>query len=137
MRLCFLVLLVVTFVSHCSIVTGTEEKASNDKVSDLSGSVLNSKGFKVYRLRGGQNENNEERMITPPYAAMMNVLSHSTTPTQSTQILHAVENKTPLPKWAKALIVVLTIGVGAGVVVGGVKLNSALNKAMEENTGSA
>lgn len=62
-------------------------------------------------------------------AAMMNRVD-STTSTLSTQssqtISHAVQEHIPLPKWVKALLVLGSLGVVSGAVVGSVKMEDAI-----------
>ncbi|OWY92659.1 hypothetical protein PHMEG_00038250 [Phytophthora megakarya] len=48
------------------------------------------------------------------------------TSTQSSEILQKTKNHQPLPKWAKVLIVGLSLGVTAGIAVGGYKTVDAL-----------
>ncbi|KAF1786996.1 hypothetical protein GQ600_15313 [Phytophthora cactorum] len=125
-----LVLLVTIVAASGKSFTGAVEAPSNNvaRASDI-------KDNETRRLRGGQEVENEERMIVPPYGAMVNLLhstsATSTTSTHSSQILHAAKDHTPLPKWAKALIVLLSIGAVSGVAVGGIKLTQWLNKVVE------
>ncbi|KAF1772889.1 hypothetical protein GQ600_8753 [Phytophthora cactorum] len=72
---------------------------------------------KVHRLRKGHKLKDEERMAVPNYAAMMNVMrSKPTASTRSSEILRAVEDQKPLPKWASALIGLLGLGMLSGSI---------------------
>ncbi|KAG1696325.1 hypothetical protein DVH05_015521 [Phytophthora capsici] len=90
------------------------------------------------RLRRIHRTDTENRMIIPPYAAFSNLLhSTSTTSAQSSQILHAVQDNTPLPKAAKAFIAVLSVGIITGAVIGSVMLTKMLNKAISPTDSDA
>ncbi|ETL95719.1 hypothetical protein F441_06850, partial [Phytophthora nicotianae CJ01A1] len=131
---CFLALLVPTFTASDKGIASAVEAAPGDvvRVPDMKRIDPDSK---IRRLRKRKKPESEERMIVPPYAAMMNVMhstsTTSTTSTQSSQILHSMKDHTPLPKWAKALVAVLSVAAAAGIVVGGVKLTQWLNQSLQ------
>ncbi|KAG1706393.1 hypothetical protein DVH05_001540 [Phytophthora capsici] len=77
----------------------------------------------------------EERVGVPGaawYAThVMNKPSKLSTQT-SQQILHAAQNHEPLPKWAKALIVLIGLGIVSGAAVAGVKITHAMTNSIEK-----
>ncbi|OWZ22810.1 RxLR effector protein [Phytophthora megakarya] len=125
----YVFLLAVTCVTSIVIVGGAAQQHNqNDKVALISGSVLNNE---VQRLRRSSNRKKEERMIVPPVAAMVKLQnSHSITSAQASRIVGAVERNTPLPKWAKTLIVALSLGATAGIIGAGVTLYDVLMKSI-------
>ncbi|KAL3661645.1 hypothetical protein V7S43_013404 [Phytophthora oleae] len=133
MRFCFyLVLLVSTFALT---LVGTEATALGNVASTSDSKKMEVKKA-LTRLRRIHRAETEERMIVPPFAAYYNLLhSTSTTSTQSSQILHAVEDNTPLPKWAKAVVALVSVGIITGAVVGAVMITKMFNKALD-TTGS-
>ncbi|KAF4138077.1 hypothetical protein GN958_ATG12686 [Phytophthora infestans] len=119
------VVLVVTFLEIYMVCADAEDTALTNRADTKSDTKLTD--F-VRNLRG-QNVKDEERTVN--YAAMSNLL-HSTLSGQSAQILHAVESHKPLPKWAKALLVVLGLGMVSGSIFGSIKLTQAITRNLDK-----
>ncbi|KAG7383199.1 hypothetical protein PHYPSEUDO_003933 [Phytophthora pseudosyringae] len=123
-----LALLVATFLSICSNIASAEGIELANKDAPAHDTKLIALTNIVHRLRGRHKLHDEER-VAPNYAAMSVLLNLK--PTTQSQVLHAVENHEPLPKWARALAVLLTLGVAGGVIFGGVKTIQMVNKTDE------
>ncbi|ETL46603.1 hypothetical protein L917_03445 [Phytophthora nicotianae] len=82
-------------------------------------------------LRGRQKVDDEERVaVAGPAWYATHVMTHTSRSKLSTQnsqkILDAVKNDEPLPKWVKALVVLIGLGVVSGAAVAGVKITQGL-----------
>ncbi|KAF4138080.1 hypothetical protein GN958_ATG06164 [Phytophthora infestans] len=116
-----IIVFIASFLWCCT--SFTEALTDNVTPSPITNRVGNVNNRRHLRR---QQPNEEERMA-PNFAAMSNLL-HSTPSGQSSQILHAVENHEPLPKWAKALVVLLGLGVVAGGTVAAVKVSQSITE---------
>ncbi|KAK1932246.1 hypothetical protein P3T76_012240 [Phytophthora citrophthora] len=118
MRFSLCLLLLVAFTVVCTDATRV-------------GSTPDSKKMEVKKALNRLRRVHKEERIVPPVAAYYYAL-HSTpsASTQSSQILHAVEDNTPLPKAAKAVIAVVSVGLITGAIIGTVMLTKMLNKAI-------
>ncbi|KAK1941014.1 hypothetical protein P3T76_007720 [Phytophthora citrophthora] len=79
------------------------------------------------RLR--DNLDDEERVAVAGaawYATHVMNKPSKLSPQTSQQILHSVQNDEPLPKWAKAIIVLVGLGVVSGAAVAGVKISQTM-----------
>ncbi|KAG1698044.1 hypothetical protein DVH05_015527 [Phytophthora capsici] len=98
------------------------------------GSPLDSKKIEVKkaltRLRRAQTADKEARIIPPIAASYYLLHSKPSMSIQPSQILHAVEDNTPLPKAAKAVIAVIGVGVITGAIVGAVMITKVLHRAI-------
>ncbi|KAK1932244.1 hypothetical protein P3T76_012238 [Phytophthora citrophthora] len=118
----YLILLVSAFFVYTEATSSGKVGSTSNTKSELKKTLS--------RLRSRVAETEESRwMVVPPVAAYYYSLhSTPTTSAQSSQILHAVEDNTPLPKAAKAIIAVVGVGVITGAIVGSVMLTKMLNK---------
>ncbi|KAF4141972.1 hypothetical protein GN958_ATG08861 [Phytophthora infestans] len=86
------------------------------------------------RLRVHKPEEEERWVATPPIAASFKLMQKKSA--QSSQMLHAAENDTPLPTAVKALIVLMGLAMTTGAIAFGAKGIQTL-KYPDVNAGSA
>ncbi|POM71554.1 Putative RxLR effector [Phytophthora palmivora] len=113
MRYTFLLTLsAATFVANNVNSVGAEETAPNNiEINRISGIKTTDSGNIVRRLRW-----NKEVRDMGGDVGVIN-LSDSTS-THSSQLLHAVKNKKPLPKFARAILLLLLSVAGGALLIG-------------------
>ncbi|KAJ8554665.1 hypothetical protein ON010_g9820 [Phytophthora cinnamomi] len=119
----FLAVVVATFIASGVGFTSADGTASDNSNKRVALDKI------IKRFRGSQRLGGEERGVTVPVAAYVYALNRPSS--ISSNIVHAVEHHEPLPKWATALIVLLSLGVVSGGAYGAVKLTQSLNLSKE------
>ncbi|KAL3657682.1 hypothetical protein V7S43_017484 [Phytophthora oleae] len=120
----------VVAIANGMTVTGANETVTIKNITPASDASLLVPDCKIRRLRRNEKLSDEERAvaIAGPAWYATHVMSRPSTSTQAShQILNAVENNKPLPKWAKAFIILAGLGVVAGTTAFYVKVMQALS----------
>ncbi|GMF37779.1 unnamed protein product [Phytophthora lilii] len=130
-----LILLIATAVvsggfasAEDATLAGIADTAPDTKLIDFDNKVRRLK--KNLRRNPKVSGEDEERIVPVAAYTAAYLRTRPSFSTQTSQnILHAVENHEPLPKWAKALLVVLGLAAAGGTIFGSVKLANLINNA--------
>ncbi|GMF16842.1 unnamed protein product [Phytophthora fragariaefolia] len=121
----FLTLLLAALIaSTMSSGAAEETKANTNGIATAADGKFTEVKKIIYRLRAKQKAGGEERIV-PVGAIWLAATGGHTSSTES--VMHAVEYDEPLPKWAKAIVAIIGIGLAAGTIYGGIKLSQTLN----------
>ncbi|KAJ8524779.1 hypothetical protein ON010_g16337 [Phytophthora cinnamomi] len=118
----FLALFVATFIASCVGFASADGTASDNHSKRVALDKI------IKRLRGSQKLGGEERAAIPVGAYWYAATGPSRI---SSNIVHAVEYDEPIPKWAIALIVLISLGIVSGGAYGALKSMQSLNLSKE------